>query len=143
MAIAHGLASSALFMLANCTYSYTQRRNLFLMKGFLTTAPRLTICWFIFLCLNLAAPPSLNFASELLLVSRLINFSFFLTFLLIITIVLSAAYSLLLFATTQHGQLSAFTLPHFVVLSSDLTALTLHFLPLIFLVLSPNLLLTF
>lgn len=43
MAIAHGLASSALFILANYTYTYTQSRNLFLIKGFLTTSPKLSL----------------------------------------------------------------------------------------------------
>jgi len=44
--IAHGLCSSALFVLANITYEITHTRRLFLTKGIITSLPILTMWWF-------------------------------------------------------------------------------------------------
>nr|ALO81707.1 NADH dehydrogenase subunit 4 [Phyllochaetopterus sp. AW-2015] len=141
MSIAHGLASSALFALANYTYNVAQSRNLALFKGLLTIAPNITTWWFIFLIFNFAAPPSLNFASELIIIISIISFSHLIIPLLLATIVFSAAYSMALYGSSQHGQLSSFLQPGTPIIPNSFTLLTFHFIPLIALTLAPQLLL--
>lgn len=43
MIIAHGLRSSALFILANLSYELTHTRRIFLTKGLIAVAPIITL----------------------------------------------------------------------------------------------------
>uniref|UniRef100_UPI0030E0BCC3 NADH dehydrogenase subunit 4 n=1 Tax=Synelmis amoureuxi TaxID=3053537 RepID=UPI0030E0BCC3 len=136
--IAHGLCSSALFALANMTYETTNSRSLFLSKGLMSIFPTMTIWWFMMSAANMAAPPSINLLSEIMLISSIIT-----TFppsLLPISLMsfLAAAYSLILFTSTQHGQLSSFLNPLNLTKSVNHTIIMFHFIPLILLILCPN-----
>lgn len=139
--LAHGLASSALFRLANYTYIITGTRNLFLIKGLITFTPILTFWWFLFLALNLGAPPSLNFIRELLLILSIIPSSLSLSPIIFLIITLSAAYSLLLYTTLNHGSPSSFLTPSAPFPPLTHLILLLHFLPLLLLILTPHLIL--
>nr|DBA44318.1 TPA_asm: NADH dehydrogenase subunit 4 [Depressigyra globulus] len=103
MMLAHGLCSSALFFLAGLTYEKSHSRSLVLSKGFLLLVPGLTLWWFLFCVINMAAPPSINLLSELLILPSIMmnNFWVFLCFMLMSF--LAAAYSLFIYAVTQHG----------------------------------------
>lgn len=137
--IAHGIASSALFALANSAYQATYTRNLFLIKGISSAYPSITTWWFIFLCINLAAPPSLNFMSELILFSSVISMSFLLVFIFIIIIIVTAIYSLIAYTTTQHGRIRIHTHPSIGASINTHLLFTLHLAPLLSLVLMPTL----
>jgi len=72
MILAHGLSSSALFLLVNIIYSKFHTRNIISVKGLINIFPNLTFWWFIFLAINISAPPSINLIRELFMLTRII-----------------------------------------------------------------------
>ena len=137
--IAHGIASSALFALANYTYKLSHSRNMFLIKGLLTFSPSVSFWWFIFLSFNLAAPPSLNFAREIILISALLSKVFLALIPAIIMVIIAAAYSIGLYTSLNHGQLTSFLSPAQHLTLSFHPTLLFHFIPLIALIFNPAL----
>lgn len=138
--IAHGFCSSALFSLANISYSITHTRRSFLTKGTLSLAPSLSIWWFLLLSCNMAAPPSLNLLREIFLITRIVYYSTWTIITLAFIRFITAAYSLNLFRQTQHGwTLSTINiLPNYK--SSDITLIIIHLIPLILITLKPEIL---
>nr|YP_009000446.1 NADH dehydrogenase subunit 4 [Argas miniatus]AHF21647.1 NADH dehydrogenase subunit 4 [Argas miniatus] len=104
MMIGHGLCSSALFCLANFMYERFFTRSLMLLKGMGLLFPFLSMWWFLFCVVNMAAPPSMNFVAEIVLMSSMLKYSFFLLFLLFFLSFFSACYSLYMYSYTQHGK---------------------------------------
>lgn len=102
--IAHGLCSSGLFCLVNLIYERTRRRRIILNKGILNFFPSLRIWWFLFCACNIAAPPSINLLSEIMLLNRIVSWCWLRVLCLSLMSFLSAAYSLYLYAFNQHGQ---------------------------------------
>jgi len=133
--IAHGLCSSALFSLANITYEHSNSRSIFLTKGLLSVAPIISIWWFILAAANIAAPPSINLLGEIFLLTRIISKSIF--YILIIASVrfISAAYSLHLYANSQHGHLPQFSNPTAPLFLTNYNTLLFHTVPLIIIIL--------
>lgn len=136
--IAHGLCSSALFILANITYNITYTRRSFLTKGILTTVPNLSIWWFLILVCNMAGPPSLNLLREIMLITSIISYSLWAIVPIALISFITAAYSLNLFSQTQHGWLSIISHPHMNIKSSDYTLLLTHLIPLVLITLKPE-----
>nr|YP_010704181.1 NADH dehydrogenase subunit 4 [Julodis variolaris]WCO87687.1 NADH dehydrogenase subunit 4 [Julodis variolaris] len=104
MMIAHGLCSSGLFCLANISYERLGSRNLFLNKGLINLMPSMSLWWFLLCSSNMAAPPSLNLAGEIMLINSLVSWSFFCMIMLSFISFFSAAYSLHLYSYSQHGK---------------------------------------
>lgn len=136
--VAHGLCSSALFVLANISYEITNTRRINLTKGILTSTPIISIWWFLFVCANIAAPPSINLLREIILITSILSISTAAILPLGILRFLTAAYSLFIYSSTQHGHIIPFIRPIQVVKIKDLTLLTLHFLPLLILITKPE-----
>lgn len=136
--IAHGLCSSALFILANVTYELTHTRRIFLTKGIITTLPTLTIWWFLFSAWNMAAPPSINLLREIILLTAVLRKSLITSALIIMISFLAAAYSLNMYATTQHGHTPSFSNPLNTIKIKDILLLTIHLIPIILLILKPE-----
>jgi len=136
--IAHGLSSSALFLLANSTYELTHTRSIFLTKGIIILFPTLTLWWFIATAANIAAPPSINLLREILLITATLSQTSILAIFLTILRFLTAAYSLFLFAATQHGA----TAPSSIYLpplnSSFFLNSSLHLIPIFLLIIKPE-----
>nr|YP_009484295.1 NADH dehydrogenase subunit 4 [Callipogon relictus]AVR43551.1 NADH dehydrogenase subunit 4 [Callipogon relictus]WDD39340.1 NADH dehydrogenase subunit 4 [Callipogon relictus] len=103
MMVAHGLCSSGLFCLANITYERVGSRSLYLNKGFLSIMPSMSLWWFLLCSSNMAAPPSLNLAGEIVLINSLIGFSWLSMIFLSLMSFFSAVYSLFLYSFSQHG----------------------------------------
>lgn len=137
--IAHGLCSSAIFALANIQYEATQTRRIYLTKGILRFFPIISILWFITRSANIAAPPSLNLISEIILISSILSKNIVAAPLLAITAFLSAAYSLFLFTTTQHGSPSNFINPLTLFTSRNYITIIIHITPLFLLCLKTDL----
>nr|YP_009471898.1 NADH dehydrogenase subunit 4 [Stomias atriventer]AVI25991.1 NADH dehydrogenase subunit 4 [Stomias atriventer] len=137
--IAHGLASSALFCLANTSYERTHSRTMLLVRGMQTVLPLMTTWWFIASLANLALPPLPNLMGELLIISSMFNWSFWTLLLTGAGTLITAGYSLHLFLTTQRGPLPS----HVIALEPSHTRehllLMLHLLPIALLVLKPEL----
>lgn len=130
LVVAHGLASSGLFALANTIYETSHRRNLILLKGIINIFPVITIWWFILSARNLGAPPSINILSETMLITATVAFSSLTTPLLTLAIILSTAYSLLLFRSTQYGPLRNYINPWNLINQRHLSISAIHSIPI-------------
>nr|QNH69248.1 NADH dehydrogenase subunit 4 [Nodularia douglasiae] len=104
MMVAHGLCSSGMFFLASETYKCYSTRSLFLVKGGLVLVPGVALCWFLMCAINMAAPPSLNLWSELMLGISILSYSVLFAVLTGLMTFLSGLYSWYLYSITQHGQ---------------------------------------
>lgn len=137
--VAHGLCSSALFILANLSYEITHTRRIFLTKGLITINPIITMWWFLLTAANMAAPPSINLLREIILITTTLSKSIYLIPLLGIVRFLTAIYSLHIYTTTQHGQIRNFTNPLNTIKTKDILTLSIHLYPLILFIIKPEL----
>ncbi|YP_009630497.1 NADH dehydrogenase subunit 4 (mitochondrion) [Etheostoma spectabile] len=137
--IAHGLTSSALFCLANTNYERTHSRTMLLARGLQVVLPLMTAWWFIASLANLALPPLPNLMGELMIVTSLFNWSWWTLALTGAGMLITASYSLYMFLMTQRGPIPS----HLVALdpshSREHLLMALHLLPLVLLVLKPEL----
>nr|QVL29364.1 NADH dehydrogenase subunit 4 [Ceratitis quinaria] len=102
--IGHGLCSSGLFCLANITYERLGSRSLLINKGLLNFMPSMTLWWFLLSVCNMAAPPSLNLLGEISLLNSIVSWSWLTMISLSLLSFFSAAYTLYLYAYSQHGK---------------------------------------
>nr|APX39781.1 NADH dehydrogenase subunit 4 [Longitarsus exsoletus] len=130
MMLAHGLCSSGLFCLANLSYERIFSRSLYLNKGLLNLFPSFSLWWFLFLSSNMAAPPSLNLVSEIMLINSLVSFSNYNMILLSLISFFSAVYSLFLYSYTQHGMFYSGLFSFLSGVGREYLLLLLHWLPL-------------
>nr|YP_010546330.1 NADH dehydrogenase subunit 4 [Clithon oualaniense]UYI29846.1 NADH dehydrogenase subunit 4 [Clithon oualaniense] len=139
MMVAHGLCSSALFSLANYSYEKVHSRSLYICKGMLMIIPSISMWWFIFCVINMAAPPSINLLSEILLFPVIFFKSpWVLTTMMLMTF-LGAVYNLFLYTSTQHGGSPSFLYPYSSIKSSQNLLLIAHAIPVNLLILKPEL----
>nr|QLY90222.1 NADH dehydrogenase subunit 4 [Dicranomyia modesta] len=128
--LAHGLCSSGLFCLANISYERMGSRSLLINKGMLNFMPSMSLWWFLLVSSNMAAPPTLNLLGEISLLNSIISWSWLTMFSLALLSFFSAAYSLYLYAYSQHGKM---TVSVYSVMNGTLREyllLMLHWLPL-------------
>nr|QTV22629.1 NADH dehydrogenase subunit 4 [Betta smaragdina] len=137
--IAHGLTSSLLFCLANSNYERTHSRTMLLARGLQTILPLMATWWFITSLANLALPPLPNLMGELMIITSLFNWTHWTIALTGMGILITATYSLYMFLMTQRGP----TPTHIVALypshSREHLLMTLHLLPLLLLIIKPDL----
>nr|YP_001650784.1 NADH dehydrogenase subunit 4 [Aulorhynchus flavidus]BAF74908.1 NADH dehydrogenase subunit 4 [Aulorhynchus flavidus] len=137
--IAHGLASSALFCLANTNYERTHSRTLLLGRGFQMALPLMTTWWFIASLANLGLPPLPNLMGELMIITSLFNWSWWTLILTGAGTLITVSYSLYMFTMTQRGPLPT----HMMALDPSHTRehliMALHLIPLLLLVFKPEL----
>nr|YP_010574508.1 NADH dehydrogenase subunit 4 [Peronia verruculata]UZH97762.1 NADH dehydrogenase subunit 4 [Peronia verruculata] len=131
--LAHGLSSSALFGLAYFTYEKIHSRNLPYLGGFLALYPILSLFWFIFCCINMAAPPTLNLLGELLIVPCLWSVQMGLVVVMALLVFFSAAYNMYLYTSINHGSASSFSSSASPLRSFEMLSLVAHLAPLMFL----------
>jgi NADH-ubiquinone oxidoreductase chain 4 len=115
--LAHGLCSSGLFILSNLIYEKTYNRRIFLIKGLLNIFPNLIFWWFILNIINIAAPPSLNLARELILISSIVSCTNLSIIILGIISFIAAGYRLFLYRTISHGKVS-----HYLLLKENINS---------------------
>nr|YP_010976954.1 NADH dehydrogenase subunit 4 [Thaumaglossa rufocapillata]WNZ33697.1 NADH dehydrogenase subunit 4 [Thaumaglossa rufocapillata]WRK68084.1 NADH dehydrogenase subunit 4 [Thaumaglossa rufocapillata] len=128
--IAHGFCSSGLFCLANINYERLNSRSLFLNKGLINLIPSLSLAWFLFSACNMAAPPSLNLLGEIILIMSLLGWSDLNMIILSLISFFAAAYSLFLYAYSQHGSFYIGIYSFYFVFTREYLLLFLHWLPL-------------
>nr|YP_009912330.1 NADH dehydrogenase subunit 4 [Aedes flavopictus]QLD96844.1 NADH dehydrogenase subunit 4 [Aedes flavopictus] len=136
--IAHGLCSSGLFCLANISYERMGSRSLLINKGMLNFMPSLSLWWFLLCSGNMAAPPTLNLLGEISLLNSIVSWSWLTMISLALLSFFSAAYTLFLFAYSQHGKI--YSGVHFFSSGSvrEFLLLMLHWLPLNLLIMKSN-----
>nr|YP_009536289.1 NADH dehydrogenase subunit 4 [Sarcophaga dux]AYN50343.1 NADH dehydrogenase subunit 4 [Sarcophaga dux] len=103
--IAHGLCSSGLFCLANISYERLGSRSLLINKGLLNFMPSMALWWFLLSSANMAAPPTLNLLGEISLINSIVSWSWVSMLMLSLLSFFSAAYTLYLYAYSQHGKI--------------------------------------
>nr|YP_010933564.1 NADH dehydrogenase subunit 4 [Aegialites californicus]WKT09007.1 NADH dehydrogenase subunit 4 [Aegialites californicus] len=135
MMIAHGLCSSGLFCLVNISYERVLSRSVYLNKGLINLLPNLSLWWFLLISSNMAAPPSLNLISEIMLINSLMSFSSMNIIFLSLVSFFSAVYSLYLYSFTQHGKIVEGIFSFFSGEIREYLLLLLHWLPLNLLIL--------
>nr|YP_010364844.1 NADH dehydrogenase subunit 4 [Pholis picta]UOF73392.1 NADH dehydrogenase subunit 4 [Pholis picta] len=137
--IAHGLASSALFCLANTNYERTHSRTMLLARGLQVVLPLMTTWWFVASLANLALPPLPNLMGEIMIITSMFNWSWWTLVLTGAGTLITASYSLYMFLMTQRGPLPT----HIIALDPSHTRehllMALHLIPLLLLVLKPEL----
>nr|YP_009245743.1 NADH dehydrogenase subunit 4 [Galaxias truttaceus]ALD84777.1 NADH dehydrogenase subunit 4 [Galaxias truttaceus] len=137
--IAHGLASSALFCLANTSYERTHSRTMLLARGMQMILPLMATWWFVANLANLALPPLPNLMGELIIITSLFNWSSWTIALTGVGTLITAAYSLYLFLVSQRGPVPS----HIIAIPPSHTRehllLVMHLLPIALLVLKPEL----
>nr|YP_009434199.1 NADH dehydrogenase subunit 4 [Hippocampus jayakari]ARJ54773.1 NADH dehydrogenase subunit 4 [Hippocampus jayakari] len=138
--IAHGLTSSALFCLANTNYERTHSRTMILARGLQMILPLMTMWWFTTSLANMALPPLPNLMGELMIISSLFNWSPWTLILSGLGTLITAAYSLYLFITTQRGPLTNHLLHLEPSHSREHLIMMLHLTPLMLLIFKPELL---
>lgn len=138
--LAHGLCSSGLFALANINYETTKTRRIFITKGLLSFFPAMCFWWFLFSVANMSAPPFINLIGEIILIGRILSFSFFSCVLLGLIRFIAAAYSLFLFTRTQYGIFSLFSNVVILFFGRNYSVCFFHLVPLLLFVLKGDVL---
>nr|BAJ53877.1 NADH dehydrogenase subunit 4 [Leptoderma macrophthalmum] len=137
--IAHGLASSALFCLANTSYERTHSRTMVLARGLQMLFPLTAVWWFTANLANLALPPLPNLMGEIMIIATMFNWSPWTLAITGLGTLITASYSLYLFLMSQRGPTPA----HMVGLTPYHTRehllMTLHLVPIILLTTKPEL----
>nr|AXI98683.1 NADH dehydrogenase subunit 4 [Pseudoniphargus pityusensis] len=135
MMLAHGICSSGLFCLANMVYERTASRSMLLSKGLLNLMPTLSMFWFFLVMSNMAAPPSINLLSELILIVSAISWSNSIILVLGVMSFFSGAYSLFLYSLSQHGNYILSNSSVKINSMSEYLVIFLHWTPLNILIL--------
>jgi NADH:ubiquinone oxidoreductase subunit 4 (subunit M) len=78
--LAHGFVSGGLFLAVGYLYDRYKSRNLLYYRGLVNLMPLYTIIFFVLTLANLGFPPTLNFVSELLILSGLMEINPFTAF---------------------------------------------------------------
>nr|WNH36906.1 NADH dehydrogenase subunit 4 [Centrobranchus nigroocellatus] len=137
--ISHGLASSALFCLANISYERTHSRTMILARGMHMIMPLMTSWWFLANLANLALPPLPNLMGELMIITSLFNWSPLTLIMTGLGTLITASYSLYMFLLTQQGtvpdHVTSIDPPH----TREHLLISLHLLPLLLLIVKPEL----
>nr|QNE85643.1 NADH dehydrogenase subunit 4 [Poecilobothrus nobilitatus] len=136
--IAHGLCSSGLFCLANISYERLGSRSLLINKGLLNFMPSMALWWFLLSAGNMAAPPTLNLLGEISLLNSIISWSWVSMIMLSLLSFFSAAYTLYLYAYSQHGKIYSSIYSISGGLCREYLLLFLHWLPLNLLILKSD-----
>lgn len=127
--ISHGFRSPGLFAIANFNYEASNSRNILIHKGLSTIHPMSNFIWFMLLAANMAAPPSLNLARELMVSVRIIKLGSLILLVVGLVTLLGGAYNLYLFSA-QQGKLTTTILPRQRVSSNMALARTLNIIPI-------------
>jgi NADH-ubiquinone oxidoreductase chain 4 len=127
--ISHGFCSSALFALANITYEKTHTRRLMLTKGILLLMPRISLWWFLFCVINIAAPPRINLLGEIIIFPSTIFRSVYFVFPLGLISFIAALYRIYLYTASQHGRSPKYTRPFSSLKSIAFLLLLIHWIP--------------
>nr|YP_010463780.1 NADH dehydrogenase subunit 4 [Spelaeomysis bottazzii]UUL70729.1 NADH dehydrogenase subunit 4 [Spelaeomysis bottazzii] len=111
--LAHGFCSSALFCLATIPYFQTSSRKIIINKGLTSLIPSMSLWWFLFCFINMAAPPSLNFISEVLFFISLTMWSKWTLIFLSLICLFGCLYNIMLYLKTQHNTKNSSIYPIF------------------------------
>lgn len=127
--IAHGLSSSALFLLSNDIYIKYHTRNILIFKGIISITPNISFWWFIYIAINISAPPTINTLREIILISRIINWNNLSIIILFTISITTTSFSIIIFLNINHNK--NYLLPSLQTPPKIFLSLFSHSLPLI------------
>nr|YP_009734518.1 NADH dehydrogenase subunit 4 [Acropyga sauteri]QBG38676.1 NADH dehydrogenase subunit 4 [Acropyga sauteri] len=130
--ISHGLCSSGLFFLVNLYYERSLSRLMFFNKGIMNLFFSLSSWWFLLCVINFSFPFSLNFFSEIFLISVVISWDMIFMIFLMMICFFSSAYSLYLYSYIQHG-FNYSEEKFYMIYLKDFMILLMHLIPLMLL----------
>nr|ARO34982.1 NADH dehydrogenase subunit 4 [Cerion tridentatum costellata] len=131
--LAHGFASSALFLVSYVTYKKVGSRSLSYLSGVLVLYPLLTFFWFVLCIVNMAVPPSLNLLGELFVIPAIWMTSGSSLIVFGVVMFMSVGYSMYMYSMVNHGAVKPYLLPGDNIGSVSILGLIIHLLPLMFL----------
>ena len=102
--IAHGIRSSAIFMIAFVLYQINHSRSLLLTKGILTWCRSTPLFWFLILMANMASPPTFNLLAEVLVITTIVVANKLNIILIILIVMARTGYSLIMYSSTMQGR---------------------------------------
>nr|AEK48368.1 NADH dehydrogenase subunit 4 [Peripatoides sympatrica] len=138
MMIAHGLCSSGLFCLANMNYERSYSRSIIINKGMLNLFPTLSLMWFLLITTNMASPPSLNLLSEIGIINSLLSWNLHTMIMILLISFISAMYSLYLYSSMQHSKINLQINFFSNIFEREYLISLLHWFPLNFIILKPE-----
>ena len=131
--LAHGVCSSGIFSAANIIYIRSHSRSYYFNKGILNTRAFFWIIWFLLTMANFGGPFTYNLLGEIILILNLrVLRTPGLTAITILSF-FSAAYRLILFSSTQQGQILIGVGNTKLITGDEILILIRHTWPLIFL----------
>jgi proton-translocating NADH-quinone oxidoreductase chain M len=101
--IAHGLSSSALFLIIGMLYDRYKSRNIFYYRGLVTIMPFFCFFFFLFSLANLGFPSTVNFIAEILIFFGLFDNVPSIAIITLIGLLLSAVYTLTILTRIVFG----------------------------------------
>nr|YP_010180285.1 NADH dehydrogenase subunit 4 [Haemadipsa crenata]QVD39088.1 NADH dehydrogenase subunit 4 [Haemadipsa crenata] len=129
MMIGHAFSSSAMFFLASINYDLYNSRNLILLKSSMTYFPAMNLFWFLFIMMNMAAPPFMNLLSEIFILSSLMMMDYCSLFILFLIMFITVCYSLNLYSFINHGQNNFFFYSNLMLFQKEYLVLVLLLIP--------------
>jgi len=133
--ISHGLASSGLFCIVNMYYERLGSRSFYINRGLLLILPLFCLMLFMLSAANIAAPPTINLASEIFLIIRILSYDEFIILVFPVGSFLGAVFTLFMFSYSQHGSVYYASHSHSLINVRELHALASHVIPVNFLIL--------
>jgi len=109
--IAHGIVSSALFVLVGILYDRLHTRSILYISGIGRFMPIFSFFFFLFLLGNMSFPFTPGFIAEFLILFSLSSINLFFSFFSLMGILLAAFYSIWLYNRVVNGYPSNFFLP--------------------------------
>lgn len=106
--IAHGIVSSALFIVVTLLYERYHTRIVKYYRGVTVTMPIYSILFLIFTMSNIAVPGTSNFIGEIMAIGGAMEENGVVAVLAAVGMVLSASYGLFLYNRVSFGGLSAY-----------------------------------
>nr|YP_010022216.1 NADH dehydrogenase subunit 4 [Oxyopes licenti]QOL12231.1 NADH dehydrogenase subunit 4 [Oxyopes licenti] len=138
MMIAHGLSSSALFLLTNDLYLKYHSRSIVLFKSLISISPNITFWWFMFTMVNISAPPTINTVSEIFIMMSTLMWNKMTMIMIFLSSIVVTSFSMMMFLNISHNKMEILPLintPYKIYLS-----LFIHLIPLIILLMKMEML---
>jgi NADH:ubiquinone oxidoreductase subunit 4 (subunit M) len=98
-----------MFLISYYLYQFNYSRRLMLTKGILVRTSVLPLLWFLILITNMAAPPSFNLGSEIIVIRRVMNFLNCNWIYLSLIVFLRTVYTLIIYSSSTQGVKIAFS----------------------------------
>jgi len=124
--LAHGVCSSGIFAGANIIYEQSHSRRFFFNAGLLNNSRLFSIFWFILIVANFGGPFTYNLLGEVVLILNLSFMSINRLSVILALSFFSAAYRLVLYSSTNQGQITTINTPLIYLTSSEIFILFSH-----------------